>query len=181
MRLRTWKSVLPVAIMAAAAAAPAVAQERAASESRSALAGWTFSAAPYTLHFSDARKENDFEPDNQKHSYVWLFAAEKQLGGRDFAGFAWFNNSFGQPTKYLYYGWRFEPLASVPKLFLKLSAGVIHGYKEPYHKKIPFNSRNGWGVTAIPAVGWQFSPEAAVQVNILGTAGLMLQFNYTFK
>ncbi len=181
MRLRNWKSVLPVVFVAVAAAAPAVAQEPPANKSPSALAGWTFSVAPYTYHFSNAEKENDFEPDHQKHSYVWLLTAEKMLGERDFAGFAWFNNSFGQPTKYLYYGWRFQPLSSEPRLFLKLSAGVIHGYKEPYHKKIPLNSRSGWGVTAIPAVGWQFSPEAAVQVNILGTAGLMFQLNYTLK
>lgn len=180
MGLRSWKAVAPLAIIVAAMGS---AQAQAPNEgaSNSALSGWTFSASPYTLHFSKAEKEHDFEPDNPEHSYVWLLGAEKRLSQRNFAGFAWFSNSFGQPTQYLYYGWRFEPISSLPQLYFKLSAGVIHGYKEPFHKKIPFNSRSGWGVTAIPAVGWQFSPEAALQVNVLGTAGLMFQFNYTFK
>lgn len=180
MRQRFWKAALPLAVLGTALS-PVLAQTDKAEGAASALSGWTFSAAPYTLHFSKAKKENDFEPDNQEHSYVWLLAAEKRLNERNFAGFAWFNNSFGQPTQYLYYGWRFQPLSSAPKLFLKLSAGLIHGYKEPYHKKIPFNSSSGWGFTAIPAIGWQFTPESAVQVNVLGTAGLMFQYNYTFK
>ncbi|WP_028603037.1 hypothetical protein [Ottowia thiooxydans] len=179
MRHGFWKAALPLAIIASVAA-PAAAQGNKAEGPASALSGWTFSVAPYTYHFNRAKKENDFEPD-VPHSYVWLLTAEKRLSERNFAGFAWFSNSFGQPTQYLYYGWRFEPLSSAPKLFLKVTAGVIHGYKEPFHKKIPFNSRSGWGVTAIPAVGWQFTPEMAAQVNVLGTAGLMFQFNYTFK
>lgn len=180
MRLSSWKAALPLAFIAAAGV-PGAAQAQSDGNAGSALSGWTFSASPYTYHFNRAEKENDFEPDNIKHSYVWLVGAEKRLSERNFAGFVWFSNSFGQPTQYLYYGWRFEPISSLPKLFLKVSAGVIHGYKEPYHKKIPFNSKNGWGVTAIPAVGWQFSPEWSAQVDLLGTAAVMFQLNYTFK
>ncbi len=180
MRLGTWKAVLPLAIIAAAAV-PVTAQAQSDGSAASALSGWTFSVSPYTYHFSKAEKENAFEPDSIKHSYVWMLGAEKRLSQRNFAGFVWFSNSFGQPTQYLYYGWRFEPISAAPQLFLKLSAGVIHGYKEPYHKKIPFNSKSGWGFTAIPAIGWQFSPELSMQVDVLGTAGVMFQFNYTFK
>ena len=97
-----------------------------------ALSGWTFGVSPWTVHYSQARKEHDFEPDTQRHSYVWLVQAEKALDERHIAGLALFKNSFGQPTQYLYYGWQWRPLDSAPGLFVKLTGGVIHGYKEPY-------------------------------------------------
>lgn len=149
--------------------------------STSDWAGWTFGLSPYTLHYSDAKKENEWEPDNEKHSYVWLVQAEKRLDARHIAGLALFSNSFGQFTQYAYYGWQFQPLDSLPGLYAKVTAGVIHGYKEPYHKKIPFNHKSGWGVTAIPAIGYQITPHWSAQVNILGNAGLMAQINYTLR
>lgn len=144
-------------------------------------AGWTLGFSPYTLHYSDAKKENDWEPDNEKHSYVWLVQAEKRLDARHIAGLALFSNSFGQFTQYAYYGWQFQPLDSLPGLYAKVTAGVIHGYKEPYHKKIPLNHKSGWGLTAIPALGYQFTPQWSAQINILGNAGLMAQINYTLR
>ena len=69
-------------------AEPAAAAETAAKPS--ALSGWMFGYAPFDWHFSDAKKENDFEPDEQKHAYVWLIQAEKELDERHIAGFAYF-------------------------------------------------------------------------------------------
>ena len=149
--------------------------------SGSALSGWTFGYSPYTVHYSKAKKENAWEPDNQEHSYVWLIQAEKALDERQLAGFAYFSNSFGQPSQYAYYGWRFRPFDSAPNLFFKVTAGIIHGYKYPYDKKIPLNNRHGWGITAIPAIGYDFTPNWGAQVNVLGNAGLMFQLNYTVR
>ncbi|QNP48493.1 hypothetical protein [Diaphorobacter aerolatus] len=147
----------------------------------SALAGWMIGYAPYTHHFSDAKKEHDFEPDEEKHKYVWLLTAEKELGERELAGFAVFNNSFGQFSQYGYYGWKFRPLDSHQAFFFKLTGGVIHGYKYPYNKKIPLNNKNGWGVTVIPAIGWDFGHNWGAQVNLLGKSALMFQASYTFR
>ena len=58
----------PVALACLLACAGAGAET--ASEAPSRLSGWTFGYSPYTLHYSDAKKENDWEPDDQKHSYV---------------------------------------------------------------------------------------------------------------
>ncbi|MEX8192661.1 hypothetical protein [Comamonas guangdongensis] len=149
--------------------------------SRSALSGWTFGYSPYTLHYSDAKKENSWEPDSQKHSYVWLIQAEKTLDERHIAGFAYFSNSFGQPSQYAYYGWQFKPFDSIPDLYFKLTAGVIHGYKYPYNKKIPLNNTHGWGITAIPAIGYNFNKNWGGQLNVLGNSGLMFQLNYTVR
>ena len=164
-----------------APAAHAQAADAPASEKPSALSGWMFGYAPFDWHFSDAKKENDWEPDQQKHAYVWLVQAEKELDERHVAGFAYFKNSFGQPSQYAYYGWRFRPFDSMPGLFFKLTGGVIHGYKFPYNKKIPFNNKHGWGLTAIPAVGYDFNKNWGGQINVLGNAGVMFQLNYTMR
>ena len=121
-----------------------------ASEAPSRLSGWTFGYSPYTLHYSDAKKENDWEPDDQKHSYVWLLQAEKALDERHIAGLAIFSNSFGQFTQYAYYGWQFRPFDSMPKFYAKITGGIIHGYKEPYEKKIPLNHKSGWASRQFP-------------------------------
>lgn len=163
-------ALLPLAAFAADADSPS-----------SALSGWTFGYSPYTYHFSEAKQEHSYEPENAKHSYVWLLNAEKRLDERHVAGFAVFSNSFGQPSQFAYYGWRFQPFDSTPQLYFKITGGLIHGYKYPYHKKIPLNTSSGWGLTAIPAVGWNFTPEWGAQVNLLGNSAVMFQLNYSLK
>jgi hypothetical protein len=138
---------------------------------------WTVMASPLTFHYSDINRDESEE----KHSYVWLVGAEKMLNERYFAGAAFFSNSFGQPTQYVYLGAKFRPEPSMPKLFTKISAGIIHGYKPPYDKKIPINTSSGWGLGVIPSIGWDFNEQTAAQLNVLGAAGLMLQFNVTLK
>jgi hypothetical protein len=140
---------------------------------------WTIMAAPLTLHYSDINRSSDSA--EVKHSYVWLVGAEKMLSERYFAGAAFFSNSFGQPSQYVYAGAKFRPLDETPRFFTKVSAGVIHGYKAPYDKKIPVNTASGWGLGIIPSIGWDFNQTTAAQMNFLGSAGLMFQVNLTLK
>ena len=62
-----------------------------------------------------------------------------------------------------------------------LCNNAIHGYKYPYHKKIPLNNKNGWGITAIPALGWNFDEHLGGQLNLLGKSALMFQLNYSIR
>ena len=155
------------------------AQELKMSTTLSEAGLWTIMAAPVTLHYSDMKRKSD--STDVKHSYVWLLGAEKMLDERYFAGVAFFSNSFGQPTEYVYAGAKFRPLDDMPKFFAKISAGVIHGYKSPYDKKIPINTSSGWGLGVIPSIGWDFNDQFAAQLNVLGSAGVMLQMNATVK
>ena len=166
-----------VAANAQTTSSPAVSAS--ASATNSEAGKWTVYASPYTLHFSDAVKESAAEPDDIKHSYVWAVGIEKMLDERYLAGGSFFSNSFGQPSQYVYVGAKFRHADTSPKLFTKITGGILHGYKEPYHKKIPINTKNGWGIGATLSVGWDFNRNTAVQLNLLGTAGLMLQFNHT--
>jgi hypothetical protein len=155
------------------------AQELKTTNAISEAGQWTLMAAPYTLHFSDINLPADSLEEKSK--YVWLIGAEKMLDERYFAGAAFFSNSFGQPSQYVYAGAKFRPEPSMPKFFTKISAGIIHGYKPPYDKKIPINTPSGWGLGVIPSIGWDFNEQTAAQLNVLGTAGFMLQFNVTLK
>jgi hypothetical protein len=155
------------------------AQELKMSTSLSEVGLWTLMAAPMTLHYSDINR--DANSTDEKHKYVWLVGAEKMVTDRYFAGAAFFSNSFGQPTQYVYVGAKFRPWDEQPKFFTKVSAGIIHGYKPPYDKKIPINTSSGWGLGVIPSIGWDFNEQFAAQLNVLGAAGLMLQMNATLK
>lgn len=157
----------------------AQAQELKMSTTLSEAGLWTLMAGPLTLHYSDIGR--DTNSTETKHKYVWLVGGEKMLTERYFAGAAFFSNSFGQPTQYVYAGAKFRPFDDTPKFFAKISAGVIHGYKAPYDKKIPINTSSGWGLGVIPSIGWDVNDQFAAQLNVLGAAGLMLQMNATVK
>ena len=75
------------AVVACALAGLSASAQAQTAQTSANLAGWTFGYAPYTWHYSDAKKENEWEPDEQKHAYVWLLQAEKQLDERQLA--AW--------------------------------------------------------------------------------------------
>ena len=64
-----------VAVSSLGAAMGSLPGMAAAADTPSALAGWTFGYAPYTYHFSEAKKKHDYEPDDEKHSYVWLLSS----------------------------------------------------------------------------------------------------------
>ncbi|MEN9671714.1 MAG: hypothetical protein RL018_1991 [Pseudomonadota bacterium] len=174
--LKTLHS-LGLSVLIASAASLASAQDLKMSSALSEAGQWTLMASPLTFHYSDINRDESEE----KHSYVWLVGAEKMLNERYFAGAAFFSNSFGQPTQYVYAGAKFRPWEEQPKFFTKISAGIIHGYKPPYDKKIPINTSSGWGLGVIPSIGWDFNNQFATQLNVLGAAGLMLQLNVTLK
>ena len=124
--------------------------------------------APGVIHF-------DPSPDHVNHS--WLVGAEYIWPKRWLAGFAYFNNSFGQKSQYAYggYSWVLHGDAA-QYLYLKLTGGVVIGYREPYEDKLPVNN-NGIGLGVIPGLGYQYE-RFNVQMNVLGTAGLMFTFGY---
>jgi hypothetical protein len=119
-------------------------------------------AAPDTVHFHH---------DAAHARYSWLVGAEWQRADHWLAGYAYFNNSFNQKSHYLYGGkwWGLGPDNS--HWYLKLTGGVIAGYKEPYEDKIPFN-HNGVAPGFIPGIGYRHERFNA-QMNLLGKAGLM--------
>ena len=127
----------------------------------------TFS--PYTHHWSR----------NPEHKHVVLLALDEQLPGDRLCGLSLFSNSFGQPTVYVYAGQQFNSLLGVPRLFAKVTAGILYGYVAPYENKVPLNY-NGFSPAVIPAIGYQLNTHDSVQLKVLGSAGIMFSYGRRF-
>ena len=131
---------------------------------------WRVMASPYTYHFS--RDSN--------HRQVYMLGLERQDTEAYLLGGSLFQNSFGQPSAYLYGGMRFDGLTRYQPLFVQVTAGLLYGYKPPYDKKVPLNYK-GFSPGAVLSVGWQFTPMISTQVNFLGNSALMFQVSADFR
>jgi len=130
-------------------------------------AEWTLSVSPYTHHWHE----------DPAHRHVYLAGLERSQPDHTFTGVSLFRNSFGQPAAYAYRGWQWQPWSTHPAIYTKLSVGVIYGYLPPYNDKVPLNY-HGFSPGLIPALGYRLSGQAAIQLNVLGTAGFMLTYNH---
>ena len=128
-----------------------------------------FTFSPYTYHFSN----------NPDHKHVVLVALDEQLPGGRLCGISLFSNSFGQPSTYVYAGQQFNRLLGQPGLFLKVTAGILYGYVGQYQNKVPLN-RHGFSPAIIPSLGYQLTEQDSVQVQLLGTAGVMFSYGRRF-
>lgn len=128
-----------------------------------------FTFSPYTYHFSYSAE----------HKPVVLVALDEQLPGGRFCGISFFSNSFGQPSTYAYVGQQFNGLFDNPRLFIKVSGGIIYGYVGKYQNKVPLNN-HGFSPGVIPSIGYNFSEHDSVQMQTLGNAGLMFSYGHKF-
>lgn len=125
--------------------------------------------APDVVHYHDS---TDY---HAKRS--WLIGTEYLRQDGWLAGYAYFNNSFDQRSHYAYGGrtWKLDGEDS-SYWYLKLTGGIILGYRDKYEDKIPFN-HSGVAPGIIPGVGYQLG-RFSVQLNVLGAAGMMLTLGY---
>ena len=128
-----------------------------------------FVFSPYTHHWSYSAE----------HKPVVLVAVDEQLPGNRFCGVALFSNSFGQPSTYVYAGQQFNELMGNPKLFVKVTAGILYGYVGKYQDKVPLN-HGGFSPAIIPSIGYRLSEHDSVQLKVLGAAGLMFSYGRQF-
>jgi hypothetical protein len=104
---------------------------------------------------------------------------EYHKGNHWFGGFSAFNNSFGQFTQYLYLGKQFHPWNSHPHLRLKVSAGIVHGYRDEHYDTLPIRWGGSWGLGAVPSIGYQ-KGRVGYDAAILGVGGLLFLVGYSF-
>jgi len=141
---------------------PCLAQES-SSGSGDQGGGWRFDqwylfTSLYTHHFHS-------DPDHvDKQKMIGL---ELDLENNWLFGFASFDNSFGQRSEYLYGGYKWDLFRS-DYWYFKLTGGLLHGYKEPYENKIPFNGL-GIAPAIVPTLGFQWK-HAVVEANLGGLA-----------
>jgi hypothetical protein len=126
------------------------------------ISGWNIQTSLYTKHW-------DSEPDHTDHQK--LIGPELVFENDYMVGLAIFRNSFDQPSQFLYIGktWR---LFRTDWFYFKLVGGLLHGYKEPYEDKIPFN---GLGVAPaiLPSFGIRYK-RVMLEAQIAGTAAITI-------
>lgn len=130
---------------------------------------WDLTLSPYTYHWRPSHE----------HRPVLLAALDRHGAEKRFYGMALFTNSFGQASSYIYVGQQWDALFGQPQLFSKISAGLLYGYHGERKDKVPLNE-NGIAPAVIPSIGYAIAPRHAVQVFVLGTAGLLFSYAYRF-
>lgn len=122
--------------------------------------------SPFTYHFAHYS-------DHKPVVAVGLEVPLKEPG--DFMGASFFSNSFGQPSVYLYYGSKYVRPFGWERTYWHLTAGIMYGYVEPYEHKVPFNS-HGFAPAIVPSMGYQLTRRSAVELSMLGFAGVMVSY-----
>lgn len=123
--------------------------------------------SPYTYHLT---------PDSE-HKDVLMVGLEREYPDAKLDGITLFQNSFGQPSVYIYpWGGVYHALGGIKPLSFKWTAGLIYGYIDSYSNKVPLNYR-GFSPGVILALTYEFMPGWSAQLDMLGTAALMFQIN----
>lgn len=132
------------------------------------LSGWKIQTSLYTRHF-------DPEPDHNNDQN--LLSVEAVLKDDWLIGIAVFDNSFYQRSQLVYAGksWSLDGSGT---WYFKLAGGLLHGYKEPYEDKIPFNGQ-GIAPVIIPALGFRYRWLVA-EANLGGLAVVVLTAGVRF-
>ena len=130
---------------------------------------WLLQTSIYTAHFS---------PNPEHDNTQKLLNLEYRPTDRWLVGAAAFDSSFGQPSQYVYYGRLWRPFESAPLLQVKLTGGLVHGYKGKYRDKIPLNT-GGIAPALIPSLGLS-GRHLSAEVVLFGTAGAMATIGVLF-
>lgn len=151
-------------------AAPGTGQPATATATSNPAGGLRLDTTRFLLQTSFYGSHREAQPDHNNH--FRLINLEGQRSDNWLYGFAHFYNSFNQPSQYVYVGRQWRPFASYPLVHLKLTGGLLHGYKGEYRDKIPFNG-SGVAPGLLPSIGIS-GKRFAGEFILFGTAGIML-------
>lgn len=129
---------------------------------------WVVQTSVYTRHFSPSPEHN-----NRQN----LIGLERNEASGLVYGGGTFRNSFAQRSVYGYVGKRFNS-SRYPAVYLKVTGGLLHGYRGQYRDKIPLN-RYGVAPVIIPGVGINLGPVVAEAV-LLGASAAMFNVGFRF-
>jgi hypothetical protein len=134
--------------------------------------------SPYPFTFQTSVVTRHFHPDPEHNNHQKLLNLEWNYKDDLLVGAAYFRNSFRQPTTLVYWGAKFRPMDSMPEAYIKVVAGLIHGYKGEYQDNIPFNQL-GTAPAILPSVGYCYK-QFCSELIVFGTAGAMLAAGVRF-
>jgi hypothetical protein len=133
--------------------------------------------APKAFHVTH---DDEYVDWNHIVALEWVTPRHTLWGAdRSLFGLSLFDNSYGQFSQSVYAGLEWDwTRAGGGDVFLALSAGLVHGYKEPHEDKLPLNSALGVGLTVVPAIGWQ-RDGLGFAASLVGSA-ITLRISYSF-
>jgi hypothetical protein len=169
LKARTVKdaemNALRVATLAALACAALTAPAQDLAESRY----YYFQTSVATTHF---------DPKPYHNNDTALINLERRSGTGFIVGGAFFQNSFGQPSEYLYVGKLYWVPRTSETVYAKVTGGLIYGYKDEYQDQIPLN-KYGVAPAILPAIGFQ-ARTLGGELVVFGTAGAMVTLGFKF-
>jgi hypothetical protein len=129
---------------------------------------WRLQTSLYTKHW---------DPDPEHNNHQKLIGIEAGFANRWRLGAAIFENSFYQNSQLLYAGkeWNFPGSKNA---YFKLMGGLLHGYKDEYKNKIPFNNL-GIAPVILPAIGYRFHG-FNIEADFAGLAAVTILAGYSF-
>jgi len=122
---------------------------------------WYAQTSVYTRHYS---------PDPEHNNHQDLIGIERNQASGWLFGGATFRNSFRQRSNYAYVGKRYD--SSDYPVYLKVTGGLLQGYRGDYQDKIPLN-HFGVAPVIIPSVGTHYGPLAAELVFLGANAAMV--------
>ncbi|PMQ13119.1 hypothetical protein PseAD21_05510 [Pseudomonas sp. AD21] len=122
---------------------------------------WYAQTSVYTRHYS---------PDPEHNNHQDLIGIERNQASGWVWGGATFRNSFRQRSNYAYVGKRYD--SSEYPVYLKITGGLLQGYRGDYKDKIPLN-RYGVAPVIIPSIGTHYGPLAAELVFLGANAAMV--------
>jgi len=120
-----------------------------------------------TVHFSP----DEDHVNNTKLIYGEWRLNERWLEGQVLVGASFFDNSFGQASQFVFGGLLWRPIEKAQEFYIKVAAGIIHGYSGEFQNKIPMNS-SGFAPGIVPAVGYCYNRFCGEMI-LFGTAGML--------
>jgi len=129
-------------------------------------------------YFQTSVATTHFDPKPYHNNNTALINLERRSGTGLIVGGAYFQNSFDQPSQFVYVGKLYHLPRTRETVYAKVAGGLIHGYKGEYQDQIPFN-KYGVAPAILPALGFQTRTLGGEGV-VFGTAGAMVTLGFKF-
>ncbi len=104
---------------------------------------WQLQTSLFTKHYHD---------DGTLNNHQNLVELEYHREDNYLLGAALFNNSYRQFSQYVYVGKLWRPIDNFQYLHIKLTGGLLHGYRDEHKDVIPLNGE-GIAPVIVPAIG----------------------------
>lgn len=121
-------------------------------------------------HFSDS---------DERQGPAVYYGAEVLKKSQWLYGLGLFDNSFGQFSQYLYFGRQYNLTRVHPNLHVKLTGGIVHGYKEEHRDDLPYTIGD-FAPFIVPSIGVHDDHWSADLV-LLGIRALMVNIGFTIS